>query len=64
MVVGEKEYDFHLLPSGIIWEGKVSLIGNGVVVHVPQASKEEEEILTESSTMKCLFYSMKLENWT
>ena len=36
VVVGDKAYDFHLLPSGIIWEGKVSLIGNGVVVHVPQ----------------------------
>ena len=44
VVVGDKEYDFHLLPSGIIWEGKVSLIGNGVVVHVPQARKEEEEV--------------------
>ena len=39
VVVGDKAYDFHLLPSGIIWEGKVSLIGNGVVVHVPQVSK-------------------------
>ena len=35
MVVGDKAYDFHLLPSGIIWEGCISLIGNGVVVHLP-----------------------------
>ena len=39
VVVGDKAYDFHLLPSGIIWEGKVSLIGNGVVVHVPQVKE-------------------------
>ncbi len=40
MVVGDKEYDFHLLPSGIIWPECVSLIGNGVVVHVPNLLEE------------------------
>ncbi|XP_059611853.1 adenylosuccinate synthetase [Phlebotomus argentipes] len=29
------EYDFHLLPSGIINEKCVSVIGNGVVIHLP-----------------------------
>eukprot|EP00091_Calanus_sinicus_P000887 TRINITY_DN10841_c0_g1_i1.p2 TRINITY_DN10841_c0_g1~~TRINITY_DN10841_c0_g1_i1.p2 ORF type:complete len:103 (-),score=26.26 TRINITY_DN10841_c0_g1_i1:25-333(-) len=34
VIVGDKKYDFHLLPSGVIWEGCDSLIGNGVVIHL------------------------------
>lgn len=29
------EYDFHLLPSGIINEECLSVIGSGVVIHLP-----------------------------
>jgi len=36
----KKEYDFHLLPSGIIWPGCTALIGNGVVVHLPGLFEE------------------------
>jgi len=32
LVIGEKVYKLHLLPSGIVREGKLSIIGNGVVV--------------------------------
>lgn len=32
VVVGDKEYIFHLLPSAILHKGKVCVIGNGVVV--------------------------------
>jgi adenylosuccinate synthase len=28
-------YDFHLLPSGVIWPNCDNLIGNGVVIHLP-----------------------------
>lgn len=35
VVVDGVEFDFHLLPSGIINEKCVSLIGNGVVIHLP-----------------------------
>ncbi|KAJ6638913.1 Adenylosuccinate synthetase, partial [Pseudolycoriella hygida] len=35
VVVNGVEFDFHLLPSGIINEKCVSLIGNGVVIHLP-----------------------------
>jgi len=41
--VGEIKYDFHLLPSGVIWEGCESLIGNGVVVHLPGLFDELEK---------------------
>ena len=33
VVVGEKEYDFHLLPSGIVWEECISLIGKDIIKH-------------------------------
>lgn len=33
--VNGKEYVFHLIPSGILWEGKTCIIGNGCVVHLP-----------------------------
>ncbi|MEW6100931.1 MAG: adenylosuccinate synthase, partial [Candidatus Omnitrophota bacterium] len=32
VVVGKKEYIFHLIPSGILHKGKICCIGNGVVV--------------------------------
>ena len=32
VVVGEKGYIFHLIPSGILHAGKICVIGNGVVV--------------------------------
>jgi adenylosuccinate synthase len=37
------EYDFHLLPSGIINENCISIIGNGCVVHLPDLLKEIEK---------------------
>ena len=40
MVVGNVEYDFHLLPSGIINPNCVSVLGNGVVIHVGQLLDE------------------------
>ncbi|XKL69513.1 hypothetical protein PGB90_007282 [Kerria lacca] len=35
VVVDNTEYDFHLLPSGIINSECKSIIGNGVVIHLP-----------------------------
>jgi len=32
VVVGEREYIFHLMPSGILHRGKICCIGNGVVI--------------------------------
>ena len=39
----DQAYDFHLLPSGIIWPGAESLIGNGVVIHLPGFFDELEK---------------------
>lgn len=35
VIVNGVSYDFHLLPSGIIHESCLSVIGNGVVIHLP-----------------------------
>lgn len=35
-----KKYIFHLLPSGILREGKTCVIGNGCVVHIPTLLEE------------------------
>lgn len=43
MVVGDKEYDFHLLPSGMINPDCKNVIGNGVVIHLPSLFKELEK---------------------
>ena len=43
IVVGDKAYDFHILPCGIIWDECESLIGNGVVIHLPGFFDELEK---------------------
>ncbi|MGV8145399.1 MAG: adenylosuccinate synthase [Alkaliphilus sp.] len=44
VIVGEDKYSFHLLPSGVLYNGKMNIIGNGVVID-PQAFLEEIKIL-------------------
>uniref|UniRef100_A0A4W3JT38 Adenylosuccinate synthetase n=2 Tax=Callorhinchus milii TaxID=7868 RepID=A0A4W3JT38_CALMI len=43
VVVDSVEYDFHLLPSGIINPKVTAFIGNGVVVHLPGLFEEAEK---------------------
>lgn len=43
VVVEKQEFDFHLLPSGIINPKCKSIIGNGVVVHLPGLFEELEK---------------------
>ena len=40
IVLGEKTYKFHLIPSGIPYPGKLCVIGNGVVVDLRVLSEE------------------------
>jgi len=51
IVVNGVSFDFHLLPSGLANPKCVSLIGNGVVVHLPSFFKEIE--VNESKGLKC-----------
>ncbi|MFT5872602.1 MAG: adenylosuccinate synthase [Clostridium sp.] len=59
VVVGEKEYKLHLIPSGILYKDKVNVIGNGVVID-PKALFEEIdylEVLGENITPERLMIS-------
>jgi adenylosuccinate synthase len=47
VVTGGEKYVLHLIPSGILNEDKVCIIGNGVVVN-PYALKEEIDILAKA----------------
>lgn len=40
IVVGDKTFKFHLLPSGMLHPGTTGVIGNGVVVHIPTLLNE------------------------
>lgn len=40
IVVNSTKYAFHLLPSGLLHQHAVALIGNGVVLHVPKLLDE------------------------
>ena len=44
IVVGDKSYVFHLIPSSILHTGKVCVIGNGVVVDPRALTKEIDEL--------------------
>ncbi|MDP8299048.1 MAG: adenylosuccinate synthase [Candidatus Tantalella remota] len=46
VVIGEDKYVLHLIPSGILHEGKICVIGHGVVID-PQALIKEIELLKE-----------------
>ena len=52
VIVGEKAYDFHLLPCGIIWEGCEGLVGNGVVIHLPGFFEELEKNIAKVPSAK------------
>jgi len=48
VVVGKKEFIFHLIPSGILHPGKICCIGNGVVID-PQVLLDELENLRKNN---------------
>ncbi|KAI0224287.1 Adenylosuccinate synthase [Massospora cicadina] len=51
IVVGTKKYDFHLLPSGLVNPNCISVIGNGVVAHLPSLFEELEKL--KASGLDC-----------
>lgn len=50
VVVDSKEYFFHMVPSGLIQPKAVSIIGNGVVMHIPQFFEELKELEAKGVT--------------
>lgn len=47
VVVGDKTYKFHLIPSGIIHPGKLNIIGNGTVID-PNVLVDEIQMVKKS----------------
>uniref|UniRef100_A0A8C0QRQ4 Adenylosuccinate synthetase n=1 Tax=Chelonoidis abingdonii TaxID=106734 RepID=A0A8C0QRQ4_CHEAB len=45
VVVGLVEYNFHLLPSGVLNRHATSFLGNGVIIHLPGLFEEAEKNL-------------------
>uniref|UniRef100_A0A3Q2QYN4 Adenylosuccinate synthetase n=1 Tax=Fundulus heteroclitus TaxID=8078 RepID=A0A3Q2QYN4_FUNHE len=52
VVVDSVEYDFHLLPSGIINPKVTAFIGNGVVIHLPGLFEEAEKNQRKGKSLK------------
>ena len=44
VVVGDEKFVFHLLPSGILYPGKLCVIGNGVVIDPETLFKELDDL--------------------
>jgi adenylosuccinate synthase len=49
IVVGDSTYKFHLIPSGMLHQDKICVLGNGVVID-PQKLLEELDALSASGT--------------
>ena len=50
--IGDKKYILHLIPSGILRENVICVIGNGVVID-PTALLEEIELLKKNNINCC-----------
>src|SRR6056297_2164303 len=55
VIVGDEKYELHLIPSGILYSEKKSVIGNGVVID-PVALNEEMEGLKDRGRKFDNFY--------
>jgi adenylosuccinate synthase len=56
VVVGDQKYKLHLMPSGILYPGKVNVLGNGVVIDPEQLVSEivgnrERGLSVDTSTL-------------
>lgn len=47
VVVNNKKYAFHLIPSGILYENKICMIGAGCVIKPDDLKKEIEDIVAQ-----------------
>jgi len=47
-----KKFIFHLMPSGVLHDGKICVIGNGTVLHVPTLLEEIEELKKEGISVR------------
>lgn len=54
VVVDDKTYKFHLIPSGILYKGKTCFIGAGTVIHPETFLQETLELSKEGISLKGL----------
>lgn len=54
VVVDGKTYKFHLIPSGILYEGKTCFIGAGTVIHPETFLQEINELIKDGISLKGL----------
>ena len=57
VVVEDEKYVFHLLPSGILYPGKVCVIGNGVVIDPETLFAELDDLKDRGKTLAKLLVS-------
>ena len=56
VVVGDKKYVLHLVPSGVLHHGKHCVIGNGVVMDPFDLMKELEQVESWGFELKGRFH--------
>ena len=59
VITGEEKYELHLIPSGILHEDRVCLIGNGVVVDPFVLEEEMEELKNRDINLENLYISKR-----
>ena len=47
VVYNDKKYKFHLVPSGILYEGKTCFVGAGVVIKPDDFQKEISDLMAQ-----------------
>lgn len=57
VVVKDKTYKLHLIPSGILYPGKVCILGNGVVIAPDALLQEMESLVQAGHSMDSLYIS-------
>ncbi len=54
IVVGDKVFKLHGLPSGVVRPGKIAVIGNGVVVNMEELIEEMDQVESEGGSLEGL----------
>lgn len=54
VVVDNKTFKFHLIPSGILYEGKTCLVGPGTVIHPETFEEEIKNLIKDGISVKGL----------
>lgn len=59
VVVGETKYTFHLMPSGVLYPGKINLIANGVAFDPEGFLKEIEHLKSQGVAISAVYIDQR-----